>query len=486
MAHQVRAVHQAQTLVIAGGTVGTSSAHRAFATIATAANGDVLIAYRRGTTEPSCDGSLCLIRSTDKGATWGSETVLLNGDLSGGAHPPYTGTPAFTLPNGFRPGIRDVHIRTLASGRVGISFCQWAQGDFGDITNGYTPYGSGSYPTNSRWASWYMYSDDHGVTWSTPVEITFTGSGAPTFSLGCFNDDFIELPSGHLVASCYALANGSTTSWTAHLARSIDGGATWAYRSQISAAISGYNAVETSLSVLSNGNLYATFHTEDGLPTTSYQQTSTDEGATWGTRTTAVVEETVNRNSACVTIDGDMLHLNANLGGAQVARQSWDNGATLSPPVTIFSALGGFSSPDWIHATSIDAAAVTPNVGVVAAYEGFGQTQANIYFATLTRGDDAPPSPLTLGSSSDWVQVGTAITVTCAVGVRSSVPATAYSASGGLLRFTGTNANRFYASTDGTTWSSTLTLPAGTSSIFLSVLPQTGDTALNANVGVPV
>lgn len=96
-------------------------------------------------------------------------------------------------------------------------------------------------------------------------------------------------------------------------------------------------------------------------------------------------------------------------------------------------------------------------------------------------------NPLTLDSDAVWSQSGTSLTVSHApIGSRSSVRGTALSSGGGLVRFTGANANRFTCSLDGSTWTSTVTIPVGTTAVYLSALPQSGDTTLSASVGIPV
>lgn len=93
---------------------------------------------------------------------------------------------------------------------------------------------------------------------------------------------------------------------------------------------------------------------------------------------------------------------------------------------------------------------------------------------------------LTIAPSAYWTQAGDAITVSPAVpGVAYAVVATVVAPVAGPIVFDGTHADRFTASLDGLTYSSSITVPAGTSTIRLAVTPQTGDTILSARVGVP-
>lgn len=89
-------------------------------------------------------------------------------------------------------------------------------------------------------------------------------------------------------------------------------------------------------------------------------------------------------------------------------------------------------------------------------------------------------------TSTTWTQVGAAITVGAASGSRTSVSAVASSGSGGLVRFAGTHASRFSVSLDNVTFTASVTIPAGTTTIYLGVTPQAGDGALTARVGVAV
>jgi hypothetical protein len=357
-----RTVSQSQTLAIAGGTVGTSSAHRAFPSICKQADGKLRMVYRRATAHGTQDGALCTITSSDAGATWSGETVILGGG-------------AGTL-GGQRNAIQDTHIRKLTSGRLAIAFCQWATG---------TLVG---FPTGNLWRGWYIYSDDNGSTWSTPVEVTFTGGSAPLFGFGTFLDGFIELADGSLLATCYAL-NSFGTAWDIHVAKSTNGGTTWAYLSHLTGTIGGFNTVETSMAQLANGDAYATFHTEDGTPTDVWQAISTDGGATWGTPRQMLVSESNNRTFCMLTNEGDLLqsYYNPTSGNAGI-RELWTGGG-----YGAFGGLLGGAPPDhptwsgdslWVNCCQVGASGASPNIGVALGWEAVTQDQANVYYASLT------------------------------------------------------------------------------------------------------
>ncbi len=99
---------------------------------------------------------------------------------------------------------------------------------------------------------------------------------------------------------------------------------------------------------------------------------------------------------------------------------------------------------------------------------------------------DARFTGLLITPSAVWSQSGTTVSATRAPrNTRSFTTATVYSASGGPIQFRGTHAARFSVSLDGTTWASTVTVPPGTSTIYLGVTPQAGDTSLTAQIGIP-
>lgn len=93
---------------------------------------------------------------------------------------------------------------------------------------------------------------------------------------------------------------------------------------------------------------------------------------------------------------------------------------------------------------------------------------------------------LTLNPSPYWTQTPTKITVDApTVGDRYTCTATATSPTGGVLMFDGLHADRFQASLNGVTWSSSIVIPAGTSTVYLGVVAQSGDKTLAARVCLP-
>lgn len=406
MSQLTRSVHAAAIAIAPAGTIGTPHAHKAFATPAWTPDGMVHVSYRRGTREPSPDGSFCLLQRSP-GGTWGSEQVIIDGTLSNSifADPSIPNSP---MPNGYRPGVRDVHMKCLPSGRLVAVVCQHK--------TGLIEFSAGVYDTDKSdhsWAGWFMYSDPPYTSWSTPTEVTFTGAGAPSFPQGCFPDDIIEFPSGNLLISFYALTGDGI--WRAYGTRSTDEGATWAYRGRISDAIGGYNSLETSLTNLPDGTTLATLHTEDANPAMMYRTVTADEGATWATPTSLGIR-TRNRNSVLAHPDGDVILAHADSSNVSNIRQSWNSAVSFGSaiPVDSSSAHPTYFGPDWVEMCFMGAAGVSPNLAVVTGYEGTGQASASVYFATVTRGSDvAPPAPVVASTTvADVTETAAAVSGT--------------------------------------------------------------------------
>jgi len=112
--------------------------------IARAQNGDFLIVYRQASEHVSNDGKLQLIRSTDYGKTWSSPTTVQD-------DPDYDD----------RNQVLFVEEET---GRVGLLFRKYDAG------------------AGSTVGVFYMYSDDHGKTWTEPTQLT--GLNYDTYAYG--------------------------------------------------------------------------------------------------------------------------------------------------------------------------------------------------------------------------------------------------------------------------------------------------------------
>lgn len=114
---------------------------------------------------------------------------------------------------------------------------------------------------------------------------------------------------------------------------------------------------------------------------------------------------------------------------------------------------------------------------------GYGNNTNTGYGDATVETDSA--SLLVLPSSSAWEQVGSSIFVRT-VDEPCSVQATVTGTAGGLLRFAGTDADKFDASLNGTTWASPIDIPEGTVTVYLRVTPDAPGVTLTAEIGVPV
>lgn len=345
------------------------------------------------------------------------------------------------------------------------------------------------------------------ANWTTPVHITGTGL-ANDWRVGT---SILELtPGGRIVVGLYGTP--AFPPWTEDqcwVAYSDDGGATWAMLSQIDNgnAHGLSSSAEPQLVRCADGSVLAVYRTITS-PWEAWARRSTDECASWSAEWRIATDD-VNKNGACITPDGDVVLAYNNSSSALKFKQSWDDGDTFGTAQTPGGTGNLFALP-----YVIGEEAVTPNVAIVYGYETGGQLVGNIYYQQLTRGSDNPappaagygdntsagygtaeattPAALTIDpASTAWEQVGTSITVRTTsddefAPTPATVTATVNSPAGGLLRFRGTDAARFAASVDGTTWASTVDIPAGENTIYLRVTPTAAGTTMSAEIGVPI
>ena len=182
----------------AADVVTSDGAHNAFPSICIAANGDLLITYRKASGHSAVDGEIVLRRSTDDGATWSSEVTLLSS-----ASWDYRFAGLTTLSTGRI--IAEVGRRTTAPA---------------EVTNGTT----------------VIYSDDDGFTWSAEIAVTnaYTGWARE-------GGKILEMPNGDLYCPLYGQDSGDAgANARVRLSKSTDQGLTWAHHVQIVAATSGW------------------------------------------------------------------------------------------------------------------------------------------------------------------------------------------------------------------------------------------------------
>ena len=182
----------------AASTLVSDGTHNAFPSICIAANGDILVSYRKASGHSAVDGEIVLRRSIDDGATWGGEVTLLSS-----ASWDYRFAGLTTLSTGRI--IAEVGRRTTAPA---------------EVTNGTT----------------VIYSDDDGETWSAEIAVT----NAYT-SWAREGGRILEMPNGDLYCPLYGQDSGDTgANARIRLSKSTDGGDTWAHHVQIVAATNGW------------------------------------------------------------------------------------------------------------------------------------------------------------------------------------------------------------------------------------------------------
>ena len=159
--------------------------HRAFGNVARdPSTGKLYIVYSRGTSHVASDKKICMVESSDNGATWGTERVIIDNPSGNGG-----GDPNLTI---------------LSDGVFFLNYWQF-------------PYPSKSYSA---------YSTDKGVTWSSPVEIT-----QPDFYDLRSSGPVIELPNGNLLYPFHGedqeVVAGVKNNLRIGVMRSTDRGLTW-------------------------------------------------------------------------------------------------------------------------------------------------------------------------------------------------------------------------------------------------------------------
>lgn len=121
----------------------------------------------------------------------------------------------------------------------------------------------------------YMYSDDDGATWSTPVDIS---SSVASDGLAAYRVYGTVIENDGVLMCAYYKATSDTdfTNIARYVLRSTDNGATW---TSILIQTGTTNRNETDLVALDNDTILAVSRNESTLE--FYQSMSTDNGATW-------------------------------------------------------------------------------------------------------------------------------------------------------------------------------------------------------------
>lgn len=357
-------------------------------------------------------------------------------------------------------------------------------------------YTRATLPSGSAYCCEFKFTDNEGVSWSAPINPTpvFTATTGEFMS-----GPILELPNGDLVASPFGWDTADPTRVRVKCIASTDDGATWGLRSTIVASGSASYGETNLLNMqLTDGSWQVGCFTidETAYPSGSFHVwlTSDDSCATWtnhGAKAISGGGSPVGAHpSAIQPLDGSVLMLFRAVG-LDPNKTYW---ARSTDRVATLTSLGQLEATGNMRYGQFQQLA-SGRVGLCYATETT-ITNAAVYFKVFTLASYTPATPnepLTLDADADWTQVGSVLTVTGAtVGVRASVTGTAYSAGGGEMVFDGVHADRFWLSLDGSTWTHTITIPAGYTTVHLSVLPTGGETSfagpgqLDARVGVPL
>lgn len=435
---------------------------------------------------------------------------------------------------GFRDGLQEGWLRSFTDDDGSFMLAT------GNLNVGFTSFTSPD-------PNWYQQlytatSTDNGATWSAANFVRFTRADDSDWEIYGRDGDgeqdlemtggFVQLPDQSILAPLTVvprqLAGGITptggvrgAAWQA-LVRSTDRGVTWKeYGGVPYPLVDGWQFAEASLFWTPAGRLACMARVKE-VPLAEpddygmWMTWSDDEGLTWTTPVKAF-GSSASRPMEVVAPEGDIIvgyrsvigSPGAEVSGPTKWRQSWDDGATWSDAVTMPLTPLGVSAYGQGVVLS-DTAGIDGNIGIMYQEENFGSPQLGVaYFATFAAPAGWTFSANGLGNtvsagygeataqsvqasltidpaSTAFEQIGTQVIVRVTADEPTQTAVTFSSPGGGLVRFRGTDAANFTVSLDGTTWSSTLDIPAGDTNGYLRVTPDAPGTTLTAEIGVPI
>jgi hypothetical protein len=324
--------------------VENTSSHDAFPGLTQMSDGRLILVYRLGTSHVGDKGSIKYRLSNGLGRTWESAVNL------------YTDATF---------DVRDPSITRLWSGRLLLTFQKY------DHT-GPAPITDGGYTT---------YSDDMGVTWSTPVAVN---SGLTDWSYSAYGPP-VQLPDGSLRLCGYGEDTGDTFH-TSVISTSTDQGESWGGEVVIAdgqAASRHYS--EPQLVRLLDGTLYVTMRSDTASQI--WASVSTDDGATWGA---AASKFSGSGKPALVRLaDGLLVCIYRKLTTNDVAyRTSTDDGATWSSETVLYT-VGGTNI--MVYAAPYELADAGGVLAVAWGVENAALTDSDLRFTYLFRGNTIDP-----------------------------------------------------------------------------------------------
>lgn len=219
----------------------------------------LVLVYYRAVTHHTNEGELIIRFSDDHGATW----TAANTKLGGGAVSGFPMNP--TVSAGQDAG--EPWLYVCPNGDLLLHM--WRI----------------DYST-SMGGTWQSRSTDGGESWSTPTQVSFTGTGEDDDIVFATDDDFVWDRVIYAGARIYTGGADGTPSRSI-LIKSDDNGASWSQVSVIMDDDEGdspdFGGQEVGIEYVGNSTIVAMIR--DNPHTKSYQRISTDLGATWGTLT---------------------------------------------------------------------------------------------------------------------------------------------------------------------------------------------------------
>lgn len=307
-----------------------------------ATNG-TLLAFGEGRTDKSQDVTTVVIAvktSTDSGRTWSA---------------PYTVAAETTSPSTFTVSNCCPCVNP-ATGRIHVVFYRNSQGS----------------PSAANNSIWWTKSDDHGATWSAPVDITssvrvHTGGTLPAGHAWPATDWVQTIPgphagvyktrapnAGRIVFSGYHRLIAGSTAYP-HVFWSDDDGTTWTLGYGPDPAVGGNNdLIEPAIIELNSGVLLINCRNRSGASVKRKQSTSSDGGSTWtNAADVSQMDDPATgagdgcQGSICRGPDGRLLLFAPNDTGTRTnlcAFQSADEGTTWSVGKTLFPCWSAYSA----------------------------------------------------------------------------------------------------------------------------------------------
>lgn len=444
-------------------------------------NGDYLLMARRASGHLVADGRIVMRTSpTGLAGSWSSEQVILTSASF---------NSAAAIP------------RLLDDGRVAVM--TWY-----DDADASPPYVTTT----------YVSTDETCTAWVQGGILPAQLGGGSSWGGNACECPVTVMPDGTWLLATYGPEMNGDSSWSSMLYESADEGASWAFKTYVARAPSPTprfgtpNYEEPFLLHISGDELICAVRCgESGWDGTYGRYThifrSTDAGGTWSDEGRVnSTHQHASRMALCrnpltgtIMLHHRLLYQSGGYAWSGHGAYYWsnDDGATWSAGKGLDSDASPPSNPTSPPAYSYGDIVVNGN-GFAALWADevpISGSGSAIRFATYS--DDAPllPQPptddlgLTIAGSSIWAQDGYDLTVTGAsANTRHSTTATVSSRNGGTVRFTGADAAAFYVSSDGSIWASSLSVPAGSTDIHVSVLatPEPDMASLSATMLIPV